>query len=74
MAQSKRRTKRKSGKGKPRTPKDEGKIVGGAVVTLIEGPGGQVFDVKPVEGTTVRELPTLFRQTAQHVERQLVGE
>lgn len=79
MPESKKRKGRKSAKRKPRTPKEDAAqqasaaIKGGAVVTLVEvEPGAQVFQFSPVEGTTMREIPTLLRQAAANLEKQLV--
>lgn len=73
MPESKKRTARKSGKGKPRTPKEE--ILGGVVVSVVRGPGGgENLQIQTVEGTKLRELPILLRQAANEAEEALVGQ
>lgn len=72
MPQSKKRTTRKSGKGKPRTPKEE--ALGGVVVQVVRGPGGgETLQMQVIEGTSLRELPVLLRQAAGEAEQALVG-
>jgi hypothetical protein len=79
MPQSSKRKGRKAAKSKPRTPKEDAAqqaaqaIKGGVLVTIVELPGDQQgFDVKPVEGSTLREAPTILRQAAAFAEKRLI--
>lgn len=73
MPTSKKRTSRKSGKGKPRTPKEEAaQQPSGVVVALTPGPkGGEIVNFQLLGETTQRELPTLLREAAKAADAQL---
>lgn len=65
----------KTSKAKPGSEPSEGPpIVGGVVVGLVQNENGQSLQVEAVNGTTIREVPTLLRQAAVHVEKRLIGE
>lgn len=78
MAQRKSKPKGNGGKripkAKPEQPQPN--VVGGCVVALVQNQGGpgQSLTVEPINGTKIREVPTLLRQGAAQIEKQLVGD
>jgi hypothetical protein len=75
VAQSKRRTPRKSGADKPRTPKDEAAQTppNGIFVEVARGEndGEYSFAFQRFGDVTVAELPTLLGLGSKVAERQL---
>lgn len=76
MPTSKKRTTRRSGKGKPRTPKEEAAQkevqANGVIVALTPGEnGGEVCNFQLLGKTTQRELPTLLAEAKKAAEQQL---
>jgi hypothetical protein len=72
MAQSKRRTARKSGKGRPRKPADEARPANGILVQLVDQPNGdRQITVGTLGDVKLTEAPTLLRMAAKNTETQL---